>query len=201
MKFIKLIWISVLFTSCKPGSGHFVDEGEVKNESYTSEEIGWMIEIPKDWTIVSKYKQEAQSKKGEKAMEESTGIQVDSKKMKHLISFQKNMFNQFTSTSEPFIEEYPGEYQENEKYIHEVLYQTYADQGIKVDSLSGRETIQGLKFNTFYVTVYGPAGKEIIRQIVYSRLIKGYDFSVIISYNNSEHQRTMLTAFRKSKFF
>ncbi len=200
MKFIPLIFVAVLFASCKSDSKDLVDEGAVQNKSYTSKEIGWTIEIPEGWEVISRYQQEEKSKKGAKAIEESSGIEVDAKELKHLISFQKNVFNIFTSSSEPFKEDYPGEYQENEKYIHEILYQTYVDQGIKVDSLSGKESIQGLEFNTFYVTVYSPEGKEIMRQIMYSRLIKGQDFCVSINYNNERDQRTMLEAFRKSKF-
>ena len=106
----------------------------------------------------------------------------------------------FTSTSEPFKEEFPGEYQQNSKALNEILYNTFVDQGIKTDSTSGKETIQGLEFNTFYTTIYGPNGKVILNQILYSRLINGYDFGVTINYNNEQDKKTMIDALKKSKF-
>lgn len=177
-----------------------IDEGIIKGEIYESEEIGWSIEIPKDWKIISKDKVEANEEKGKSAIEKSSGLQIDTRALKHLISFQKNQFNIFSSTSEPFKEEFPGEYQQNNKGLNEILYNAFVDQGIKADSASGTETIQGLEFNTFYTTVYAPDGKVILNQIMYSRLINGYDFGVSINYNNDEDKKVMIDAWEKSKF-
>jgi hypothetical protein len=197
-----LVLSSAVFThSCGPvDPNKQIDEGNVKGETYESEEIGWSIEIPKDWEIVSKDKVEAQDEKGKSAIKKSTGLEIDTKALKHLISFQKNQFNIFASTSEPFKEEFPGEYQQNNKAINEILYNTFVDQGIKADSASGKDTIQGLEFNTFYTTIYGPDGKVILNQILYSRLINGYDFGVNINYNNDQDKKTMIDVWEKSKF-
>ena len=72
------------------------------------------------------------------------------------------------STSEPFIEEYPGEYEDNDKKIYELLYSTFVDQGIRVDTSSGKEVIQTMEFNKFYTTIYSPKGEIIMNQILYS---------------------------------
>jgi len=196
-----LIIYSLAIISCgQVDPNKQIDEGSVKGETYESKEIGWSIEIPKDWKIISKDKVEAHDEKGKNAIEKSTGLEIDTKALKHLISFQKDQFNMFTSTSEPFKEEFPGEYQQNSKALNEILYNTFVDQGIKTDSTSGKETIQGLEFNTFYTTIYGPNGKVILNQILYSRLINGYDFGVTINYNNEQDKKTMIDALKKSKF-
>jgi hypothetical protein len=201
LRALTLIIYSLAIISCgQVDPNKQIDEGSVKGETYESKEIGWSIEIPKDWKIISKDKVEAHDEKGKNAIEKSTGLEIDTKALKHLISFQKDQFNMFTSTSEPFKEEFPGEYQQNSKALNEILYNTFVDQGIKTDSASGKETIQGLEFNTFYTTIYAPNGKVILNQILYSRLINGYDFGVTINYNNEQDKKTMIDALKKSKF-
>ena len=196
-----LIIYSLVIISCgQADPNKQIDEGSVKGETYESKEIGWSIEIPKNWKIISKDKVEANDEKGKSAIEKSSGLKIDTKALKHLISFQKNQFNIFASTSEPVTEEFPGEYQQNNKALNELIYNTFVDQGIKTDSASGKETIQGLEFNTFYITIYAPDGKVILNQIMYSRLINGYDFGVNINYNNDQDKKTMIDAWEKSKF-
>ncbi|MFT3704516.1 MAG: hypothetical protein QM802_19265 [Agriterribacter sp.] len=196
-----LIFFLLTFISCAhPDPNKQIDEGSVNNQIYESKEIGWTIEIPKNWTVISKDKIESNDQKGLDAIEKSTGSKVDMKSLKHLISFQKNQFNIFTSTSEPVKEAFSGEYQQNNKELNEIIYKTFTDQGIKVDSLSGKEMIQGLEFNTFRTTIHGPDGKVILNQILYSRLINGFDFGVNINYNNEEDKKVMIDAWKKSKF-
>jgi len=199
---LPLISLTILFLiSCGPvDPNKEIDEGTVKGTSYENKEIGWLIEIPKDWKIISKDKIEANDEKGRSAIEKTTGQQIDTKALKHLISFQKDQFNIFASTSEPFKEEFPGEYQKNNKALNEMIYNTCKDQGIKIDSTSGVETIQGLEFNKFCTAIYAPDGKIILNQILYSRLINGYDFGVNINYNNDQDKETMLKALLNSKF-
>ena len=198
--FILIIHSLVIMSCGQVDPNKQIDEGNVKGEIYESKEIGWSIEIPKDWKIISKDKVEAHDEKGKGLIEKSTGLEIDTKALKHLIGFQKDQFNIFTSTSEPFKEEFPGEYQQNNKALNEILYKTFVDQGIRTDSASGKETIQGLEFNAFYTTIYAPNGKVILNQILYSRLINGYDFGVNINYNNDQDKKTMIDALKKSKF-
>lgn len=196
-----LYTISLLLFSCeKKDPNKQIDEGIIKGEIYKSKEIGWEIRIPSGWSVVSRDVTQKSEEKGQNAVEQSTGQKFDLSSLKHLISFQKNQFNMFASTSEPFMEEFPGEYEENNKNINSLIYQTFIDQGIKADSSSGQEVIQGIKFNTFYTTIYAPDGKVILNQILYSKLINGYDFGVNINYNNEEDKKTMIDAWKKSKF-
>ena len=203
MKITKLIltFFSLTIISCgQIDANKQIDEGSVKDQIYESKEIGWTMKIPKDWTVISKDKVEANDQKGKNAIEKSTGLDIDTKALKHLISFQKNQFNIFASTSEPFKEEFPGEYQQTNKTLNEIIYKTFTDQGVKTDSSSGKETIQGLEFTTFYTTIYAPDGKVILNQIMYSRLINGFDFGVNINYNNEQDKKTMVTGWKNSKF-
>jgi hypothetical protein len=190
----------VLFSCSHIDPNKQIDEGKVTGDIYHSKELGWTIEIPANWKIVSKDEVQKNDQKGKEAMSKVYKGDIDMKTLKNLISFQKNMFNVFASTSQSFKEDSAGEYNHNCKMINQIIYQTYIGQGIKADSSSGKEIIQGLVFNTFYATIYGRDGKPVLHQILYSRLINGYDFGVNINYNNDADKETLVNAFKNSKF-
>ena len=200
--------IAIVFTIClislfsckQPDPNKQVDEGNVKGEIYHSNEIGWSIKIPSGWTIISRDETEKRDKLGSDAFKKSSGIEVDAKALKHLISFRKDQTNFFFSSAEPFKEEYPGEYKKNNITTDSIIYKTVKDQGIRMDTASGKETIQGLDFNTFSMIIYGTNGKEVARQIMYSKLMNGFDFSVVIVYNNEKDKILLLNNWKESHF-
>lgn len=200
--FILTIGIFVTLSSCgQVYPNKNVDEGKVEGNLYTSDEIGWTIEIPKGWTVIEKEKTQANNKKGLKAIEETIEGEVDYSALKNLIGFQKNQFNIFLSTSEPFKLEYEGEWEENNRALKEIIYTTYENQGIKADSSATTiEKIDGLDFQKYSFTIYGPRGEIILNQLMFSRLINGYDFGVNLNYNNNKDRDELLKVFRNSKF-
>ncbi len=200
--FMLTICILTMLTSCgKTDPNKNVDEGKVERNLYTSEEIGWTIEIPKGWTVVDKEEKQAANEKGKKAIEETIKEDFDFSGLKNLIGFQKNQFNIFQSTSEPFELEYEGEWEENNSELKKILFATYKNQGIKADSsATSIEKIDGLDFHTYSFTIYSPKGAVILKQLLFSRLINGYDFGVNLNYNNDKDRDELLRVFRNSKF-
>lgn len=197
-----LVGLSIFIDSCgQDGSNKNVDEGKVEKNIYTSDEIGWTIEIPKGWTETEREETQAMTEKGLKAMEDVVDGEIDYSRLKNLVGFQKNKFNIFQSTSEPFELEYEGEWEENNEALKDIIYAAYQSQGINVDSTETKiEKIDGLKFYSYSFTVYGPKGEIILKQTMFSRLINGFDFGVNINYNNESDRDEMLLAFRSSKF-
>jgi hypothetical protein len=178
-----------------------IDEGKIEGNTYTSNEIGWKMEIPTGWAVVEKEKTKENNEKGLKALQETMDAEIDYSGLKNLISIQKDLFNIFQSTSEPFKVEYEGEWEENSAALKEIIYLTYLDQGIKADSsATTTEVIDGLEFQKYSFTIYSPNGKLILGQIMYSRLINGFDFGVNINYNKDKYRNELLMAFRNSKF-
>lgn len=204
MKYFFILLSSLLFilTSCgQSDPNKQVDEGKVEDNFYSSEEIGWEMEIPKGWTVIDKEKTKAANERGMKAIEETLDSKVDFSNLKNLISFRKNKFNIFQSTSEPFELEYDGEWEEHSILLKELIYNTYLNQGIKVDSSATTvENIDGLDFQKSIFTIYSPTGEVILNQIMYTRHINGFDFGVNINYNNREDREEMLRVFMNSKF-
>lgn len=176
-------------------------EGKISGNSYCSNEIGWTITVPDGWKIVDKEKTQELTEKGVKALEKTIDGEIDFSRLKNLINFQKDQFNFFQSTSELFAIEYPGEWEENNSTLKEIIYTTYQNQGIKTDSsITGIENIDGLDFYTYSFTIYSTDGKIILKQLMYSRLINGLVFGVNINFNNKKAKDEMLSAFRNSKF-
>jgi len=194
--------IALSLTSCgQVDPNKNIDEGKVEGNVYTSEEIGWTIEIPKGWTVIDKEKTKETNEKGLKTLEETMEGEIDYSGLKNLISLQKDQFNIFQSTSEPFKLEYEGEWEENNSALKEIIYTTYLNQGMKTDSSATTiEKIDGLDFHKYSFTIYSPKGEVILKQIMFSRLINGFDFGVNINYNNEKDRDELLKVFRNSKF-
>jgi hypothetical protein len=202
MLFTIFAGLIITLTSCgQTDPNKNIDEGKVVDNVYTSQEIGWTIEIPKGWTVIDKEKTKETNEKGLKALEETIEGEIDYSGLKNLISFQKNQFNIFQSTSEPFELEYEGEWEENNAALKEIIYTTYLNQGMKADSSATTiEKIDGLEFQKYSFTIYSPKGEVILKQIMYGRLINGFDFGVNINYNNDKDRDELLKVFRNSKF-
>ena len=201
---VSLLPISLILIlhSCGPvDQSKNVDEGKIEGRLYTSQEIGWTIEIPEGWSVIEKEQAQQTTEKGLKALEETVEGDIDYSGLKNLIAFEKNKFNIFQSTSEPFELEYEGEWEVNSKALKEIIYETYTDQGMNPDSTATTiEKIDGLNFQTYAFTIRSRNGEVILKQMMFSRLINGYDFGVNLNYNNDEDRDELLKAFRNSKF-
>jgi hypothetical protein len=199
-KYLNVVCLALLIISCKQDPNKQIDEGKVEEDLYTSTEVGWSVKIPQGWEVVTRDQSDANIQKGMDAVEKATGSEVDISQLRQLIHFKKNQFNLFTSSSEPFEETYEGEFIENSKLLNQLIFDTFTDQGIKADTLSGTAMIDGLQFQTFETKIYGKDGALILNQILYSRLINGLSFGVNINYNNDADRDVMLKAFEESKF-
>ena len=198
---ISLALLTVLFACGKIDPNKQVDEGNVENKTYSSKEIGWSITIPDNWEVTSREQNEKLQEKGLDAMEGMVDGEIDISNLKNLIGFQKDQFNLFQSTSEPAEFESKEEWEENNAAIKELIYNTYLQQGIKVDSTTTEMVkVDGLDFHSYSFTISSPKGDIILTQIMYSRLINGFDFGVNINYNNESDKKEMLEAWMNSKF-
>ena len=200
IKLTILLFLTVLM-SCKTDPNEQIDEGKITENTYHSKEIGWTMDIPKGWKVTHKSVLDERTEKGLDALSETVGFEYDASQLKQLLNFQKNQFNIFQSTSEPFEVEYEGEWEENNHGLKDLLYNTYLEKGIKTDSTETKTvTIDGLEFISYGFTIYSKKGDVILNQIMYSRLINGMDFGVNINYNNESDKKEMLEAWLNSKF-
>ncbi|MFK7972130.1 MAG: hypothetical protein AB8F95_17305 [Bacteroidia bacterium] len=194
--------IIIVVSGCGPiDPNRQVDEGSVENDVYTSEEIGWTIKIPSGWEIISMKQHEEFEKKGMDVMEGAIDEEIDASGLRNLIGFQKDQFNIFQSTSEPFEIENESEWEENSAALKQIIYLAYQDQGILVDSTPTTiARVAGRDFETYEFSIYSQEGELILNQLLFSRHINGYDFGVNINYNNESDKQEMLDAWMNSKF-
>lgn len=167
---------------------------------YKNEEIGWEIEIPAGFNMISQARIDANDKLGKEAIGKvyEGDVKVDS--LRHLLSFNKNRFNLFDSTIEPYVEEKPGEYEANNLLIKKLIFDTYNKQGIKIDTSSNKVEVSGQQFFAFYIKVYGPNGTPILNQVMFNKALKHHDFGVNITFNNAIDSALLIDAFKKSTF-
>ena len=200
LAFLLLIFISILFSCGQRDPNKQIVDGSIKGDFYTSSDIGWTIEIPKGWRIMSKDKITKDHKKAMESIESTVQTEIDISTFKQLVNFQKDQFNIFNSNSEAFKIEYDGEWEDNYRNNIQILYETYLDQGFNVDTSSTFVRIDNLKFNVFKIKLYDPKGNVILYQDMYTRLINGFQMGVVISYNNDIDKRTMMKVWQNSKF-
>ncbi|MFR9166865.1 MAG: hypothetical protein ACLVKO_11865 [Dysgonomonas sp.] len=193
-----LFALACVFSSCQEKKK--VDTGTIKEKEYTSDEIGWTIEIPDGWRVTNIDQRNALNEKGKGAIQDAIGVEIDASELKNLIGFQKNRFNIFISTIEPFVEEYLGEWLENNKTVNEIVIETFRQNGINPTVLDSKvENVGGIDFQVNQTIIELPDNNKLT-QIMYSALINNYDFGATISYTNPKYGEEMLNAFRRSKF-
>lgn len=200
--FIIFAGLVLTITSCRqPDPNKNIEEGKIEGNIYTSEEIGWSIEIPKGWTIKDLVETKKQNETGNQLLTETIGEELDFSEFKNMITFRKDQSNNFIVTSEPFNPDYDGDWEEHNSLVKEVIYMTYLNQKIPADtSATTIEKLDGVDFRKYGFTIYNPEGEVILEQIIFSALINDFDFSININYNNDKDRDELLEAFRKSKF-
>ncbi|RQO30906.1 hypothetical protein DBR32_09345 [Taibaiella sp. KBW10] len=196
----KIIGIAFLGSLCCSCTSE-VEKSTGKRTTYYSKDIGWTIKIPEGWQVTDKEMVETLQSKGEAALTETLGESVDFSALKHLANFQKDQFNMFQSSIEPYDTLKEGNWTEHNLFLKKLVYDTYTEKGIKVDSTATTTMqVDGLAFEQYSFTVYAPDGKVLLRQIIYSRYIKGYDFGVNVNYTNEEDKAIMQQAWEQSTF-
>ena len=197
-----LLFVIIALTGCgEVDPNAQIDEGVITGDLYTSNEIGWTMHVPKGWTILTRDQVERFQNKGKQAIEGEIGVEVDTEGLKNLLSLRKDRFNLLQSTSQPFIEEYEGEWKESNNALKQLLVDTLQGNEINTTATATTtETIDGVEFETYELTLKTKEGNEFLRQLLYSSLINGYDFGVNITYNNAQNRDEILSAWRASRF-
>ncbi len=171
------------------------------NFEYTCTEVGWETQLPKDWHLLTKDETEKLNKTGKKAIEESTGTSVDMSSLRELVNLKKDVFNSFLSTIEKYDESSLGNFDKHNEDVDQLMKDAYTGKKMKFDSRDGNEKIDNIDFHTFEIKIYKPEGDDVLlNQKMYSALLKGYDFSMVMNYNNEADKQTLLKIIENSKF-
>lgn len=170
-----------------------------QKKNFNVPEIGWTMEFIDNWEIESSRNLDKDIKEGiEKIKETGINPNVTGKEIK-LITFRKNTISKFQSTIIPFKESYKNEWNDKYPLIKKHLYDIFSAQGLKIDSTSNKELIDGVDFEVFNLKIY-QNNKQVMEQNMYRTYLNGYDFIVNMTNDNSLYKQQLLKAFRKSKF-
>lgn len=198
---VQLLILSIV--GCKQKSTESDDNKVAAMDAniYKNESLGWQIAIPDSFNLISQDKMDEFDQQGRDIVGLSDEeVEQYNNGLQHLVSFGKDDFNIFAATAEPFEIMYEGEYEDNNRLLNELIYQTFVNQGLSIDTSSSNVVIDELEFMSFKTNIYDPAGELIITQELFNRYINGYDFSVNINYNNDADKSAMLNAWKTSTF-
>ena len=202
---ILLITSTILFASCKSKQTQKEKQQEIKtgklsdDNVYTANEVGWTVNIPEGWDVMTSKENDRLNEKGKDILEKSGAGEVDTEGLEQLVNLSKDKFNSFLSTIQPFTES--NLYEQRVKGTFGAIRTAYASQNINAEYDEDVEDIDGLRFYRFRTKIFTPdKSKIILQQVMYSRLINGYDFGMTINYNNEENYKTLNEIVRKSQF-
>jgi hypothetical protein len=168
---------------------------------YTFKQIGWTIELPSDFEVMDSIQNIARMERGVKAIEDANEITADLSETTTLIGATKNKYNYFNATIEPFDSKQNISWQSSNQKLKEILYTTFAEK-IKdaiVDTASGKETIDGISFDKFRITIT-INDKVLFNSFLLSKLYKGYDFGISYLYLDERTKEQIEMMLQKSKF-
>ena len=170
--------------------------------TFTSEKIGWKIELPKgkEWRIISTKEHDSLEKGGRKVIEETTGVELPKSEAENLISFRKDQFNSFVSSIEPFDESVDGSYDNMLAVLHQVIKNGYAAKNIPAEYEMSATRIDGIMVDRYDIKIYA-AKKVILYQYVFTCFIKDQLLSIQITTNNKADGATLEKVVLTSDFY
>lgn len=171
-----------------------------KPQTLHDAEFNWTITIPEGFESVPAEEWEKMQNKGAQAVQNTYGEKVENLSTVIFV-FRKGQFNYFEANYQPFDPAIDGDYHASCKGVNEILYETFRTQlpNASLDSVSSVQSVSGLEFQKFDITIDLPNGVKLKSQM-YSRLIGDKDFSVNIMYADEEPGEKMTTAWRSSVF-
>ncbi len=170
-----------------------------KKEMY-NKEFDWSITIPGGFDTISAEQSTELQNKGAKAIEKTYDTKVENN-AKTIFALRSGKFNFFESNYQPFDPDKDGDYLTGFKKVNDMLYHTFETQipSAKLDSTSSQETISGLTFQAFKVTIQYP-NNMVMDFRMYSRLFGKKEFTVNIATVDTAKGKLLLDAWMNSRF-
>lgn len=164
-------------------------------------EVGWKITVPSDFTVMDSAQIQELNNKGINAIEKTYDTAINTNATRTLLSINKGEFNMLQSTVTQFDEATDGNWSEANTSLKTVVIETMKSQTplAKLDTTSTTEKIGDLDFEKFNLTVTYP-NNMILHMLMYSRLQKGFDFGITITYVDEKVGDRLKAIFASSKF-
>jgi len=171
------------------------------NKKHFFKEVGWTILLPSDFHVLDSAANAAKVEHGRKEIEESAKVKYDYSATKTLIAANKDAYNYFTATIEPFdtTKERFDVFHKQEDLDH---YKTYTDLAptAKIDTSTTSIIIDNLVFKKFHTTLTFVKENLVMHIISLSKYYKGYDFSMRYASIDPVSKEQIESMLRHSKF-
>lgn len=200
MKFLSLLVLSLALLSC----GQQAPPAQKQAASASKREIydatfKWTVDIPDHFEDVGKAERLRKQEQGANKLKEKykDGIEF---KGENIFLFKSDQYNYFEALYEPFDQAVHGPYAKSFVTVNKMIFESLKNPpGNKLDSASSEETVGGLKFHTFKISVDYRNG-PVMNWWIYSRLFDKKAFTVNIITIDTAKEKTLLNAWRSSKF-
>ncbi len=191
-KYILLALVTIL-ASCNVQS-------QTKKKEVFNKDFNWTITIPENFETVAPEEWAKLQNKGVDAIEKTYDGKVENN-AKTIFVFKSDQFNYFESNYQPFDSTKDGNYLESFRSVNDLFYGTFKSQmpNATLDSASATETISGLTFQTFRVTIHFP-NKMVMDCWMFSRLFGKREFTVNIMTVDKQKQKALFDAWKNSTF-
>jgi hypothetical protein len=168
---------------------------------YFFKEVGWSITLPDDFYITDSAVAAATREHGKKAMEEVTGVSPDMSTTTTLITANKNKYNYFSATITTLNVQESKDFAARAQQVKNLMYKTFCGKmpDAKIDTSSTQETIDGLLFDKFQMTV-SMKEKVLFNMYLLVKLHKGYDFGISYLCLDEATKEQVETMLKHSKF-
>jgi hypothetical protein len=180
-----------------------LDAGKLDEKNiYTAEEIGWTAALPRDWKVMTKRENYLLNQKTKNVFRDDLGTDLSYSGLVNLICIEKDQFNLFVSTIQPFKELTEGDYDQHVMAIQNMMLEFYKAKGVPEEHELGAVRIDGVMFDRFCTKLYTVDKKKIIlEQKLFSALINGYVFSMSMNFNNSDDEEALMHLVMNSRFY
>jgi len=164
-------------------------------------EYNWHITIPRGYERISSEEMAKIQKKGAARVEETFDEKMGEIPARAMFGFRDGKTNFLEAVQQPYDVAVSGDHATSFRTVGDIMTKTMASQApdSKVDTTYSVETIDGLEFQLFSVTLKAE-NKPTINMLMFCRLFDKRELAFNVVYVEKKKGKEMLSAFRESKF-
>lgn len=192
--------IILFFFSCSNGAKEQMENGFIRDGVFVCNKFDWRISIPKGYKIRNLKEKRKREKTGYQALKDEVPENYEiNKESTHLIGFEIDKYNYFSSSFEPFGNT-EMTMKEHQKFVSDLLSNTYK----KLDGIDFEMELSEEKIGKydFYIIQTKLLKKQtdnlILTQVNYNTKIDNNLFSSSINYKTEDVKMTLTENFKNS---
>jgi len=158
---------------------------QVQTTTFTSQEIGWTVEVPGDWISEDVAKMNAS---------------VDPNGPQILLQLHKASNNVMLATGKNIGPDAIDEWERSLAKNLESHWEGLKKKGLTFEVKNSEASIDHYDFRVYESEMKNSEGKTVMYESIYASYINGYDFMVILIYNNDQDAAALLKMMEGSTF-